>query len=287
MATRKTSSKAKPKTTTRAKTAAAKTNARTSSVKDTVKGLARLNLFNAGVFAILAVAAGLLMSNASYQLFTGLLAKDELASKASTIFVPAVHPVVDVQLRWAVVVILGLAAITPLLAATRRKAAYQASLKNRVMAWRWIDMGITSALVLEVVALLSGAADIMTLKLIAGLMVVTCALSWLAEKQNADTNKPVWNAYIISLATGTLAWLFVAVYGAGTIVWGLVRAPWYVYGLYAAGIITSLLIARNLYKSIKRVKRWASYEFVERNYLILNFLAKASFAVILIVGLKK
>lgn len=234
----------------------------------------------AGVVALVsAVAAALLMNSRSYQLFTGLATKDPFTGN----FAPALHSVYDIELRWAVVVIMVLAAVVPLLAATRNRRQYEAALKSKVMLWRWIDIGIISALMLEVIALLSGVQDIVVLKIVALLIVVTALLSWLTEKHQAEDHRNVMGTYWLAFVTGALPWLLIASYAVGTLVWGMVHAPWYVYALYATTLLGGLNYAMTLRGSL----RGGNYESTERRYQVGAILTKLAFVVILIVGLHK
>ncbi len=205
MATR-TTTKAKVKTTkkpaARTRTVAAKTSktpaksakpavtkaaaaGKSKTATLTLASLRKLNLIKAFIFAALAVAAGMLMNDSSYAVNVGYQAKDELISLTAgkTAFVSATQSLLDVQVRWLVVIIMGLAALFSLLAATRLRRKYEAAVTDGVSSWRWLTLGITSALMVEVIALLSGVSDILTLKVIAGLMLVTCALGWVSEKR--------------------------------------------------------------------------------------------------------
>lgn len=289
-----TKSKAKRKTTKKPATKATKTTKKTvataaakaAPAKKSVitRQLNQLNFVSGAISLLLAALAGFFMTSASYQLFTGLLTKDELASTAGTVFVPAIHSVFNLELRWAVVGILVISSIVPLLAATRNRKQYEVSLAKKVMLWRWIDMAVVSALMLEVIALLSGVQDIMTLKLIGALMVITCILGWCSEKRNVGANKPVWGNYILSLVTGVLPWLVIATYAVSTSVYGLVRYPWYVYALYGTTLVAFLGYSWN---GMRQLKALQDYEITERNYLQLSIFAKVAFAVILILGLYK
>lgn len=293
-AKKKTTKKTARQTQAKSVTKAAKANKKSVSTK-VVKSTAakkpvtkqllnRLNVASGVLALALAAAAGFLMNHTSYQLFTGLLTKDELASTVGTVFVPAVHAVYDLELRWAVVVILVLSAVVPLLAATRNRKQYEASLAKKVMLWRWIDMAVISALMVGVIALISGVQDVMTLKLIGAFMVITVALGWFSEKRNATAAKPIWDNYILGLVTGVLPWLMIAAYAIGTPLYGLVRSPWYVYALYATTLLAFLGYVGN---QMRQLKGFQKYEITERNYLRLGIFAKTAFAVILIVGLYK
>lgn len=316
MATTKKSTKAKTKTTKRPSTkkstskqtsakkpAAVKSTKPTKSVKATVQKpakvkkprtkltetqlLRRLNGVSAFVHLAGAVAVGILMGNYFQQIVTGLVVKDELASGQETVFVPAIHHLYDANLRWCLVVLLVAGAILPLIQ-LRRSAAYDLSVKARRNPLRWADKAIISGVMLTVVAMLSGVQDFMTLKVIGGLIVVTALLGWLSERQNADPkSKPDYSAFGISLLSGMLPWLIILGYAAATPIWGMIRSPWYVYALYAVVFASSAAYAINGYNYVRRFRNWTNYAVVERNYIVIDILARASFAVILIIGLSK
>ncbi|HSX24260.1 MAG TPA: heliorhodopsin HeR [Candidatus Saccharimonadales bacterium] len=287
MATTTRRSKAKTKTAkkTTAKTTVSKAVVSAGVDKKTVQtGLSSLNTLSIIMALALAGVAGFFMNHTSYQLFTGLLTKDELASKTTTVFVPAVHAVYDLELRWALVAILILSAIVPLLYLTRLKRQYADTLKSKVNLMRWIDMAVISALMVEVIALVSGVQDIATLKLIGVFIGVTCVLGWLSDRQNATGTKPVWTTYVVSLVTGALPWLLIATYAGGTLLWGMVRSPWWVYALYGTTVVSFIGYIMN---QMRHIKRRQAYEVTERNALQISLFAKIAFAVILIVGLYK
>jgi len=256
--------------------------------RDRSGALTQLNVISAVLFAGLAILAGLFMNSRSYQLVTGLLTKDELVSKVTTVFVPAVHRVYDIELRWAVVAIMVASAILPLLYATRLKRQYAANLAGRTHLWRWIEMAVIGALMVEVVALLSGVQDVMTLKLMGGMVVISGLLAWLAETQkNEIAVKPMRVTYVLSVIAGALPWLLIAAYAAGTPLYGMVRNSWFVYALYAVGLLGFMLTALNLRKQLRRTVQVVDYELTERNYLLINLLTRVAFATILITGLIK
>ena len=249
--------------------------------------LNRMNILTGVVSLALAGLAGYLMNRSSYQLFTGLLTRDELASKATTVFVPAIHAVYDIELRWAVVAILLLGAIVPLLAATRNRKQYEIALGKKVMLWRWIDIAVVGGLMLMTVALISGVQDFMTLKLVGGLVVIASLLGWQTERQNAEGGKSVWATYVLALVAGFLPVLLISAYAVGTPLYGMVRSPWFVYALYGTTVLTFVLSALNLFYQLRRFRAWAKYEVVERNYQVISLASRLTFAVLLIIGLKK
>lgn len=303
MATTKKSTKAKTKTSstkTAKKTAAkkvssAKTASKSTTVKVTkpskqprilnVQRLLSLHTISVGVFLLLAVAAVLLMGNESYQLTLGHMTKDQFNSGA---FAPAIQVLYDVEIRWMVVLLMVVSAVAPVLYLTRLKQNYTDYLtKTRMQPYRWFDLGVTAALMMETVALLSGASDLFTLKLVGGLMFITCMLGLVAERQNNNATTPVKSGLYVGLLSGFLPWLFVASYAVSTVVYGMVRSPWYVYALYATTFVGFSLIAANQWKQYSNKGVQKSSLAVERNYITTNLLVKVAFAAILIAGLAK
>lgn len=318
MATRNTTSKAKTKIhpavrrtagqakkiSTKSRSASAKTTRATKSTKVTKSTkitkstkktkvtvvtfatLRKMHLIKAAVATALAVTAGFLMNSSSYAANIGYQAKDELLSLTTgkTAFVHASQSLFDIQIRWIVVTILAISAIASLLVATRKKIQYEKALTNKVVPARWISTGIIFALMVEVIALLSGVNDIATLKLLAGLVLVTCVLGWVSEKRLKQSGRPVWSEFVISVITGALPWLLIGSYAVSTWMYGLIRYPWFVYALFASTLIGATLLAINQYKYISG---WKNYLIVERNYLLIGTATQVAFAAILILGLQK
>lgn len=247
-----------------------------------------LHLVSVLVFGALAAAAVFLMRSVQYPISVGYLGRDELASQSTAVFTGAWQPVFDLDIRWALVALLVLSAVVPLMYLTRLKGRYSQWTKDKVITLRWIDMGVTLGIMTALVALLSGINDLATLKIVAGLMLVTAALGWIAEKQNTGVSKqPALGAFRVSVLSGLLPWLLIAFYAVSTLIFGMIRAPWYVYALYAVVLGGALLLCLNQSRYLKRFKQWSDYLVVERNYLVLNLAVKALFAIVLIVGLQR
>lgn len=255
-----------------------------------VEQLTRLRRWQAAsavLFAGLALAAGIMMTNNSYQLVLGHWAKDDFASQQSAALAPAVHPVFDVEARWMGVGVLAISAILPLLYVSRLEVNYERALRVKVLPWRWIDLGVTGALMVQLIAVLSGVQELMLVKLAGDAVLIAALLGWLAERQNTGAGRPVWSAYLIGLFSGVLPWFVIGGAAVSTVLFGFVRTSWYVYALYASTLIGFGLIALNQYKQLRRQKRWKDYLFTERNYVVINLLTKVAFGVILIIGLQR
>lgn len=297
MATKKTTTKAKTQTkkTTASRATSTKKAAVAQKAKQAKKVVSKTGTLPARIrqlnFAALllsllsAVGAGLLMKEKSQELTLQHLTRDDVLSKADTVLGPATRVVYDVDIRLALISLLVLSAILPLLYLTRLKGHYQSGLRNRVLPLRWVDLALSTALMLEIVAVLSGIDDLLTLKMMGGLIGATCALGWLAERQNADSRQPVWSAYAVSLVTGAFPWLAIAASAVVTYVYGMVRAPWYVYALYVVTLGGFGLLALNQFRQHR--DKGADYARVERNYLAIGLLTKVAFTAVLVAGLLK
>ncbi|MBI1856660.1 heliorhodopsin HeR [Candidatus Saccharibacteria bacterium] len=250
------------------------------------KQLRILHILSGVLFVVLAIAAGTIMKTTNYQLYTSYVTRDELASRTTTVLVPAAHNFYELDVRWAVVVLMASAAIIPLLMVTKLKDRYHSWIKEGVHPWRWIDVAVTMALTVGLTALVSGVQDILTLKLVVGLIVLVAVLAWLSERQNKGLNKPVWSLFVISFITGLFVWAVIASSFISTYIWGMVRFPWFVYAVVTMTFIGFGLAAINHYNYLRRYGNWKNYMFVERNYLIINLVSKFAFVAIFIMGLK-
>lgn len=289
-ATKKTApKKATPKKVTAAKATASKSTTKSAAVKKpnsvkkaanvTVAKLRSLQWITAGIFALLAVVAAFVMGDNSSQLTLGHVAKDELSGS----LVPAVQAVYDVQIRWIVVATMVVSAILPILYLTKLQKRYTDYVENtRMQPMRWIDYAVTGALITETIVLLSGVSDIATLKLVGGLVVLTAVLGLVADRQNNKSAKPVRSAFCGQTFAVVLTWLFVAIYAVSSVIYGNGN-EWYVYALYAATLscgVLWLINQKDSYtKGVDALK-------VERNYIAGSVLAKAAFAIILIVAFR-
>lgn len=292
--TKTTKSKATPKssriTTKSKKTSASKTVSKAMSTKSvnassvsvrsgltSVRKLRGLHMISVGLFLLLGLAAAFLMKGDSYQLTLGHVAKNELTGA----LVPAVQAIYDVELRWLVVALMAISAIAPVLYMTKLQDRYSEFLYDtRMLPMRWVDVAVTGALTVEIVALVSGVSDIATLKLLGGVVVIAAALGLIAERQNNDVKKPVRSAYYVSLFAWLIVGLFVLSYAASTIVYAQ-YAPWYIYALYAVVFAGMVVFARNM----RMYLRGANYLIVERNYIVISTVVKVAIAAVLTVGL--
>lgn len=276
----------KKKPTTKTKTKTAKVNSPAQKAKRELWSLGNLLSISIVLYVALAIAVIALLRDTAFPVTITHLTNNALVGTDGTAFITANRPLFDVDLRWMLLALLAVSAVTPLLYLTKLKSYYaQRVEKRRVLEARWIDLGINSAIMVGVIAMFSGITDLMYLKLLGGFMVITCILGWLAERQNERATSPVWTAFNISLLAGVMPWLAIGVTKSATLFYGGIRSPWYVYVACFAALIGFGLLARNQYRQHRRQGKFADYPVVERNYQTITLVTKVSFVVALLIGL--
>jgi hypothetical protein len=168
----------------------------------------------------------------------------------------------------------------------RAAKAEDRGLNARILPWRWVDYAVTGALAVAIVALLSGAQGIVEIKGLALMFAAAMGFAWIAERENANAPRFVKAAYTLGALCGVFIVLSFIAYAVGTVVYGMVRYPWYTYALYAVGLAAGAAVAVLQLKAYRHVKQWTNYHVVERDYMLINLVSKAAFAIILIIGLR-
>lgn len=263
------------------------TQTKTTKSSVTLNLLRQTMMLSTGVYIALAIAAGILMSRITYKITVAYQAKDELLSQTSHVLSPANHVLYEMEIRYLLVALLLVSAVLTVLTLTRWQSHYKKSLDSGTVLIRWLDYGISGALIIEILAILSGVSDLMTLKILGGLIVISSVLNYLSEKRNEKAAKQARSEYYLSLITASMAWLVVASAAIHTYIYGMSRSPGYVYGLYAVGLFGFVSVAINRFNNLRQHKSWADNKVTELNYLTISLFTKVVFAAALIIGLKR
>ncbi|MDB5163539.1 MAG: hypothetical protein JWS12_156 [Candidatus Saccharibacteria bacterium] len=241
----------------------------------------------AAVFVILGVGVVWFMKAVRYPWTITHQTNDALLGQNKTAFVTASHHIWDIPLWFGLLIILFIAVAYCVLVVSSMKETYQKSLRNKVNPLRWIYWGIISALMLEVVAMLSGVEDVVALKLLAGFTVLAGILCWLAEKDNKGTRKVRWTNLILAAIALVIPWIYILVSAIGTLAFGMVRSSWYVYVAYLILLVSNLLWFRHQVRIYKQTAKQTDYTATERSFVVLQNVTLALLVIDLIVGLHK
>ncbi len=243
-----------------------------------------LNSFSAIVYLVLAVVVVVVMASVSAKIGLSIKAPDMLANSGVDPLVPASETLFDVQLRYFLAAILVVAAVGSALLSTRLRKVYEDGVNKSASAVRWVILGLSAGLMLEFVSLIAGINDVMTLKLIGGLIVITALLGWISDKDNSSKGGK-WLAFVCALIAGTLAWLPLLGSLVGTGVYGDARFGWHVYALSGVVLLSSMLIARTQYLGIRQTATATTYVSREEKYLKIDLVTKIAVVLIVLTAL--
>jgi hypothetical protein len=138
---------------------------------------------------------------------------------------------------------------------------------------------------LILIALLTGISDLTTLFLIFGISVISSYIFWIINDKEL---KKLANSALFKLGifASVLSWLLIFCYAVGTIFYGDIRSPWYVYVAYIIGLFNSFIIVYASYW-IKNNGREKKTITTETYPILVNQAIKVSLVLILIIGLKR
>lgn len=229
---------------------------------------------------IFAVATIFVVGPNSSELLLSVQSRDLFANTNSVVLGSASEVITNVQYRYLLSATLLIGAVAAVLLATKLRKPYEAGVAAAVSTWRWILLGVTSALLLETVSFIAGVQDLVTLKLVVALTLLAALFGWFSERDNAGSKDSKLAAYGGYIFAGVLAFVPAISSLIGTSIYGGERFGWHVYALLGAllaSFIASVVILR---ASIKK-KNQVEYTVFEQRYLLLDQLTK--FLVVLIV----
>lgn len=241
------------------------------------------------LFALLAAVAFVYMTNDTRSFSLSYMVRDQVASQLQnlTVFAPAARTLAEVPVKWLLITLLAVSALFPILNLTVWKDKYETGAATGINLYRWIETGVTTGLMVEIAALLSGVSDIAVLKLLVGLVLLWALLGWLADRQNAAAGLAQRSAFYLSLFAGVLPFILIGMTAGATLLYGMIRSPWYVYALYAVLLLGFTDVVINQLFRYRRRSQWADAGFVERNYTLVGLITKVLFAGVLILGFLK
>lgn len=157
------------------------------------------------------------------------------------------------------------------------RAWYEANLKKGANYARWIEYAFSSSLMIVIVVMLTGMADLSSLILIFFLNMMMILFGWIMELHNQTTKTTDWTSFIFGSIAGFIPWLIVALYlfnagGEGA------RAPSFVYWIFFSIFLCFNVFAISMILQYKKIGKWKDYLYGERTYIILSLVAKSLLA---------
>ena len=247
--------------------------------KRSFSDLRNWNLSMAVLHAAQGIAILALSATRSLAVTTNFLTTDPLLSQnGHPVLVAATHHLFDVNLAYIVAVLFFITAIAHVLIATTYRHRYEKNLKNGINRARWIEYGISGAIMMVAIGLLSGIYDFSSLMMIFALVLIMSLLGLVMEVHNQITTKTNWLSYSISCIAGIVPWLVLVIYLVGASVYGNGHIPTFVYWIAASMLLLFTCFAVNLFLQYKKTGKWADYLYGERVYMVLSLIAKSALA---------
>lgn len=152
---------------------------------------------------------------------------------------------------------------------------YVRNLERRRNYARWIEYAFSSSLMIWIIALLPGIADIAALLGLAGVNASMILFGLLMEKYE-QPGRPSWLAFWFGSLAGIIPWIAIGIYLWAPSAPG--RPPAFVYAIFFSLFVFFNTFAINMWLQYRQVGRWSRYAHGERWYIILSLAAKTALA---------
>lgn len=246
----------------------------TGSTEIEPKTRSRLRLYNAGMGVLHAVQGFAVLA----------LANDFTLPVIATFMTgppgaaaPEIEPLFDLSIAWGVAVFLFLSAIAHFAIVTPGIYSwYLRNLESKRNYARWIEYSLSSSVMVVLIAMLVGIADIAALLAIAGVNASMILFGLLQEKYESPGGDVSWVSYWFGVLAGAIPWIAIAIYLVSPGI--AAEPPAFVYGIFFSLFAFFNVFAIVMILQYKKVGRWANYEFGESTYVLLSLVAKSALA---------
>ncbi len=179
----------------------------------------------------------------------------------------------DLRIAPLVAAFLFLAAVNHLVvAAPGVHSWYEANLGRDRNIARWTEYAISASLMIVLIAMLTGIADIAALVAIFGANAAMILFGLLMERQQ-EPGRADWSAYWFGCIAGAVPWIAIAIYLLGGD-----SPPTFVYAIFISLFILFNSFAVNMALQYRQVGPWRDYLFGETAYIVLSLTAKSALA---------
>ena len=189
---------------------------------------------------------------------------------------PALTELFSVPIAPAVAAFLLMSAVAHLLIASPGVfGAYRSGLLANRNYFRWVEYSFSSSLMVVLIAMLTGIADIAALIAIAGVNAAMILFGWVMEKYESP-GRPSWLAYWFGVIAGAVPWVVIGIY-----LWSpgiAAEPPAFVYAIFVSLFVFFNSFAVNMVLQYRRIGPWRSYLFGEAVYILLSLVAKSALA---------
>ena len=143
--------------------------------------------------------------------------------------------------------------------------------------FRWVEYGISSSVMIVLIAQVCGVTDIAALIAIFGVNASMILFGWLQEKY-VEPGSGDWLPFIFGCIAGIVPWLAILVYILSPNSPVQADPPGFVYGIVVTLFVMFNSVAWVQYKQYQAKGKWADYLRGERAYIVLSLVAKSLLA---------
>ena len=238
---------------------------------DNERALRRLRLYN--------VAMGLLHAT---QGIAVLLLSNDFALPVTAAFMEgppgtpaATKELFALPLGPAVAAFLFVSALAHMVAAGPGWGKYQRDLASHRNELRWIEYSVSASLMIVLIAMITGIADIAALIALFGVNASMILFGWLQERYE-EPGRAGWWLFVFGCVAGIVPWVAIGIY-----LWGpgaSAEPPGFVYAIFVSLFVLFNSFALNQFLQYRQVGPWRSYQFGEAVYVLLSLVAKSALA---------
>jgi hypothetical protein len=175
----------------------------------------------------------------------------------------------------AVAAFLFISAAAHLVVGTVGWSAYRGQLLRNRNDARWIEYSISASLMIVLIAMITGIADVAALIAIFGVNAAMILFGQLQEHYE-EPGRPGWLPFIFGCIAGIVPWMAIGIY-----LWSpgsSAEPPAFVYAIFISLFVFFNSFALNMVLQYRQTGPWRDYLFGERVYVLLSLVAKSALA---------
>ena len=231
--------------------------------------MSRLRRYNAGMGLLHAIqgTAVLLLSNDFALPVTAAFMEGPPGTPTTT------EQLFTLPLGPAVAIFLFLSAVAHFIVAGPGWGKYGRDLAAHRNEQRWIEYAFSSSLMIVLIAMITGIADIAALVALFGVNASMILFGWLQERYE-EPGRAGWWPFLFGCIAGIVPWVAIGIYLIGP----SADVPGFVYAIFVSLFVFFNSFAVNQVLQYRQVGPWREYVFGETVYVLLSLVAKSALA---------
>jgi len=190
---------------------------------------------------------------------------------------PSVTSLFDFRYAWGVAAFLLVSAIAHyVIASPQYFPRYIAGIERGRNYARWVEYSISSSIMIVLIAMLVGIADIAALLALAGVNASMILFGLLQEKYETPGKGVSLLSYWFGVIAGAIPWIAIAIYLVSPGV--AAEPPTFVYGIFFSLFVFFNAFAIVMVLQYKKMGKWSDYVYGESTYILLSLVAKSLLA---------